>query len=93
MTDLDKFGYPEHLYRLSGYLSSLDDSVVQAAWVNRVQEILDGSFAQHSALVEHARTLERRAALYEKALRGIRKHRCSDGCDHVARAALAGEDA
>ena len=68
MTDLDTLGYPEHLYRLRGYISSLDNSVVQAAWVNRAQEILDELFAQHSALVEHARTLERRADRYEKAL-------------------------
>ena len=58
MTDLDTLGYPEHLYRLRGYISSLHNSVVQAAWVNRAQEILDEAFAQHSALVEHARTLE-----------------------------------
>jgi hypothetical protein len=75
VTDLDTLGYPEHLYRLRGYISSLDDSVVQAAWVNRAQEILDELFAQHSALVvEHARTLERERdeALREGYNRGLK---------------------
>ena len=72
MTDLDTLGYPEHLYRLRGYLSTL--GVVQ--WVNRAQEILDEAFAQHSALVEHARTLERErdealaARDYERTIAG-----------------------
>ena len=76
MTDLDTLGYPEHLYWLRGYIWALDDSVVQAAWINRAQEILYESFAQHSALVEHARTLERErdealaARDYERTIAG-----------------------